>query len=416
MHNLHSLVDSSPKTLHSRGNPQPLSRYGAWLFLASVLIFPLTAVAAGQKALKNDLPVDTPENQQVDSRPLVQLSEWLREEGYDIRSLLVVKNGKLVFERYTNELTRDHNYELYSVTKTVVALLAGMLIEEDRIDLDDDIASVITNYRPDLAKQVADKNAIQLRHVLSMSSGLAYDFAPENDPIYFGSPDRLKLIADTDTRFAPGSDFEYTDVNPVFAAAMLSAAAGKPIQEYAEEKLFRPLDMKNYNWDRADEQGLVSAGWGLRLRPIDMAKLGMLIINNGNWQGEQLVPTAWIEKMSTPQAARDFGYYLWINHIVDTEPSFTMMGFKGQFVTMLPEQNTVVAMTGMLPIEGGLRHAKNVRIFRDIINDYIIPSLSAEAFVANAAEQKALSEELAASLASHPDPGVFVDPTDTPQR
>jgi len=101
---------------------------------------------------------------------------------------------------------------------------------------------------------------------------------------------------------------------------------------------------------------------------------------------------------------------------VDTEPSFTMMGFKGQFVTMLPEQNTVVVMTGMLPIEGGLRHAKNVRIFRDIINDYIIPSLSAEAFVANAAEQKALSEELAASLASHPDPGVFVDPTDTPQR
>ena len=133
--------------------------------------------------------------------------------------------------------------------------------------------------------------------------------------------------------------------------------------------------MKNYTWERADDQGLVSAGWGLRLRPIDMAKLGKLIINNDRWQGEQLVPAAWIEEMSTPQATRDFGYYLWINHIADTEQSFTMMGFKGQFISMLPEKNTVVVMTGMLPIEGGLRHAKDVRIFRDIMNDYVIPAL-----------------------------------------
>jgi len=106
-----------------------------------------------------------------------------------------------------------------------------------------------------------------------------------------------------------------------------------------------------------------------------MAKLGKLIINNDRWQGEQLVPAAWIEEMSTPQATRDFGYYLWINHIADTEQSFTMMGFKGQFISMLPEKNTVVVMTGMLPIEGGLRHAKDVRIFRDIMNDYVIPAL-----------------------------------------
>lgn len=416
MQTFHALNVITLKAPRPRSRWHRVSRCSASLFLASFLTFSMAAVAAGPVTSANDIAMAAPESQGVDSSSLVALSQWLRAENYAVRSLLVVKNDKLIFERYTNKLTRDHNYELYSVTKTVAALLAGMLINEGRIELDDNIASIITIARPDLATQVANKQAIQLRHVLSMSTGLAYDFAPEDDPIYYGAPDRLKLIANTDTRFAPGTSFEYTDVNPVFAAAMLSSAAGQPLQAYAEERLFKPLNMKNYAWERADDQGLVSAGWGLRLRPIDMAKLGKLIIDNGQWQGEQLVPAAWIEKMSTPQAARDFGYYLWINHIVDTEPSFTMMGFKGQFISMLPERNTVVVMTGMLPIEGGLRHAKNVRIFRDIMNDYIIPALDTDASVASSAQNKALLDELKASLASQPDPGVFVDPPDTPQH
>lgn len=366
-------------------------------------------------ALASDLPEVTPGEYGVDAERLVELSAWLRDDGLDVRSLLLVKDGELVFERYTDQLTRDHNYELYSVTKTVTALLAGMLIEDGRIALDDDIASVIGDYRPDLAERVANKDDIALRHVLSMSSGLAYDFDPEGDPIYYGADDRLELVADTTTRFAPGSDFEYTDVNPVYAAAMLSAAADRPLEEYAAERLFEPMGMEHYAWQRADEQGLVSAGWGLRLRPVDLAKLGMLLIDDGQWQGEQLVPAGWIERMTTPQAVRDFGYYLWRQHIVDTETSFDMMGFKGQFVTALPERDAVVVMTGMLPIEGGLRHAKNVRIFRDVVNDYILPALDAGT-AADEADQAALEAELAASLASDPEPGVFVDPTDAPQR
>lgn len=196
---------------------------------------------------------------------------------------------------------------------------------------------------------------------------------------------------------------------------LLPASAERPLQEYAAERLFEPLGMEHYDWQRADEQGLVSAGWGLRLRPVDLAKLGMLLINDGEWQGEQLVPAAWVERMSTPQVVRDFGYYLWRQHIVDTEPSFDMMGFKGQFVTALPERGTVVVMTSMLPIEGGLRHAKNVRIFRDVVNDYVIPALDAKRGAADAEADQALEAELAASLSTHPEPGVFVDPTDEPQ-
>lgn len=382
--------------------------------LAIGLLSTTLAVGAASTALANDLPTASPESHGMDSTRLVQLSEWLREDGLDVRSLLVVRNGDLVFERYTDDLTRDHNYELYSITKTVTALLAGILIDEGRISLDDSIADMITESRPDLTDAVGDKHTITLEHLLSMSSGLDYDFDPEGDPIYYGADDRLALVSDTRIGELPGTTFEYTDVNPVFAAAMLDAAAGQPLADYAADKLFDPMDMENYAWQRADEQGLVSAGWGLRLRPVDLAKLGMLLMQNGQWQGEQLVPADWIAQMHAPQAVRDFGYFLWLKHIVDTEPSLDMMGFKGQFVTSLPDHDTVVVMTSMLPIAGGLRHASNVRTFRDIVNDYIIPALDSGG-LDDASHQQALAAELATSLDTHPEPGVFVDPTDTPQ-
>ena len=89
--------------------------------------------------------------------------------------------------------------------------------------------------------------------------------------------------------------FQYMDVNPILATAMLSAAAGEKLEDYAEEKVFKPLGMKHYAWTRADEKGLVSGGWGLRLRAVDMARLGMLALQGGRWEGKQIAPAAWVK-------------------------------------------------------------------------------------------------------------------------
>ncbi|GAC1319001.1 MAG: hypothetical protein NVSMB28_08410 [Collimonas sp.] len=365
---------------------------------------------------ESELPHACPEEAGVDSRQLVRLSEWIRKERLDIRSLLVIKDGKLIFERYSKGLTRNHNYELYSITKGVTALAAGKLINDGRLSLDDKVSTSIAQFRPDLKDSMANKKAIALRHLLSMSSGLFYDFKPKDDPIYYGAPDRLKLAANTMPKIAAGKEFEYTDVNPIFVAAMTSSAAAMPVEQYATEKLFKPLAMKNYVWDRADGMGLVSAGWGLRLRPVDMGKIGMLMMDGGKWQGKQLVPEDWIKQMATPVAARDFGYFLWINHIVETEPEFDMMGFKGQFISVLPHRNTVVVMTSMLPVDGGLRNAKNVRIFRDIVNDYVLPAIDNKDRTTPSEPAKiALMKELALSAQSQGKPGVAAEPTDTPR-
>lgn len=390
--------------------------------LSAPLIAPAATDAASPAASLTkaagaaDLPTAWPESVGVDSRPLVQLSQWIRQEKLDVRSFLVIKDGKVVFERYSKGLGRDHNYEQYSITKNVTALAAGVLVDEGKTRLDEKIAPVLTRVRPDLAQALADKQAITLRQVMSMSTGLFYDFKPTDDPIYYGAPDRLKLAAETALKRPPGEAFEYTDVNPILASATLGADAGMPLQQFAEQKLFKPLGMKHYAWERADDKGLVSSGWGLRLRAMDMAKLGMLVLSGGRWHDQQLVSQAWMRTMAAPSSAPWYGLYWWLNDIVATEPEVHAMGFKGQFIVALPERNAVVVMTSMLPIEGGLRESKNVLAIRRMVNDFVLPALDNKAHAQpTPARQAALGKELALAARTQGQPAAPADPTDTPR-
>ncbi|WP_418157837.1 serine hydrolase domain-containing protein [Benzoatithermus flavus] len=388
-------------------------RWAASLVVLAALAAPLPAFAA-----PSDLPSARPQDVGVDPMRLVQLSQWLRDEKLDVRSLLVVKDDKLVFERYSGGLDRDYNYELYSITKGVTAILAGMLVDEGRLRLDAKVGELVAKLRPDLAEKFTDKQDLEVRHILTMSSGLHYDFKSKDDPIYYAAPDRLQLAAEAQPKIPPGTTFEYTDINPILTAAVLGAAAGMPIQVYAEQKLFEPLGMKNWAWGRADQKGLVSTGWGLRLRPVDMAKIGLLVLHEGKWQGRQLVSAGWVRQMTSPGVVPYFGDYWWINDIVTSEPEYDTMGFKGQFIVVLPKRDTVVVMTSLLPIEGGLRDAGNVQIFREIVNGHILPALAAGSGPGDPSAAAALAHELALAQASNPPPGAAPDPfeTDTPRK
>jgi CubicO group peptidase (beta-lactamase class C family) len=365
-----------------------------------------------------DLPTAQPGEVGMDPLRLARLSAWLRDDKLDVRSLLVVKDDKLVFERYSDGLGRDHNYELYSVTKTVSSLLFGIVAGEGKIRPSDKIADWIVKARPEFESTLADKRGIELRHLLSMSSGLSYQQTEGTDPLYYAAPDRLQVALTTTARLPPEQTFEYTDVNPVLVGTAIATAAGASEDRLAEERLFRPLQMKNYHWTGADKTGSVSGGWGLRLRAVDMAKLGLVMLHGGAWQGRQIVPRSWIEQMTTPSAAaKDYGYYCWINHIVDTEREFGAMGFKGQFITVLPDENAVVVMTSILPTEGGLRDATYLNLYRRIVNDYVLPAMHAHVEpAAAAAGQEALRDELARSAQSKGVPGTALAFNDAPER
>ncbi len=366
-----------------------------------------------------DLPAVAPEAVGVDSAPLIRLSEWIRRDDLDVRSLVVIKDDKIIFERYNNGLTRDNNYELYSVTKTITSLLVGILNGEGRLSPDDKVAPLIAKARPDLASELADKQDIELRHLLSMSSGLRYQTKEGTDPLYYAAPDRLRVAVTSRADLAPGKKFDYIDVNPVLVGTAVSVAAGEREDKFAEENLFKPLGMSHYRWDGVDGTGSVAGGWGLRLRPVDMAKIGLLMLNGGQWQGRQIVPQAWIKQMTTPSpAAPDYGYYCWIHHVVEKgQPEFGAMGFKGQFITVLPAEHAVVVMTSLLPTDGGLRDATYLNLYRRMVNDYIIPAMNpAQKPLATEARSQALRDELELASKTRGVPGTATAFNDAPER
>ena len=361
-----------------------------------------------------------PEAVGVDSAPLVRMSEWIRKDKLDVRSLLVIKDGKLIFERYAGGLGREHNYELYSVTKTITALTFGALAGQGKIATTDRAASWILKTHPEFQESLSDKKDIELGHLMSMSSGLLYKQVEGSDPLYFQAPDRLKVALSTVPRIPPATRFEYTDANPVLVGAAIAAASGQREDRYAEAQLFKPLGMRNYRWTGADQTGTVSGGWGLRLRAIDMAKLGMLMLDEGRWQGRQVVPASWIREMSTPSpkaTAQDYGYYCWINHIVESEPEFGAMGFKGQFITVLPKEHAVVVMTAILPTDGGLRTGTYLNMYRRMVNDYILPAMQTLPRVQPSENaQLALKRELDLSAQAQGVPGTDLAFNDAPEK
>jgi CubicO group peptidase (beta-lactamase class C family) len=179
--------------------------------------------------------------------------------------------------------------------------------------------------------------------------------------------------------------------------------------------------MKHAAWVRADEKGLVSGGWGLRLRAVDMARLGMLALQDGRWEGKQVAPAAWVKSMTTGQSTPFFGYYWWVNNIIEggdeggTQPEFDTMGFKGQNIVVLPKHNAVVTMTSMLSPNGGLRDAQCLQIIRYMMSQYILPALDAKRSEPSEAQKQALLSELQLAEDSKGVPGFSADPTDTPQ-
>ncbi|MFX1765249.1 serine hydrolase [Paraburkholderia sp. A1RI-2L] len=398
--------------------PHTLCRMAAAAIVAGSAAHAVHAAGAASAA-SPDMPAVVPESVGVDSAPLVRMSQWLRNDKMDVRSLVVVKDGKIVFERYGDGLTRENNYELYSVTKTITALLTGILVGEGKLNPSTKVAPMIAQARPDLAGELADKQNIELRHLMSMSSGLSYQTREGTDPLYYEAPDRLRVaVTSHATDALPGTRFDYIDVNPVLTGTAVSIAAQAPEDQFAREKLFGPLGMSHYRWSGADKTGAVSGGWGLRLRAVDMAKIGMLLLDGGRWRGKQIVPAAWIKQMATPSpAAADYGYYCWIQHVVEKgQPEYGAMGFKGQFITVLPAQHAVVVMTSLLPTEGGLRDATYLQQYRRMVNDYILPALSPASKPAQtAAKTQALHEELEKSRRTQGIPGTAAAFNDAPE-
>lgn len=303
------------------------------------------------------IPAAVPESQGVTSVALREMVESVHREGYDVRAMIVLRHGHQVLEWYAGGVTRELNHNIYSVTKSVVSTLTGVAIAEGRLTGTNVTLGEV--YPNSVALRQNPANAgITLIDLLTMRSGLPSARAnkptgPERDRFQalHQAPDRTGHILGEPLVCEPGSTFVYGNAEPQLVLSIVEKSTGSRALPFAEHHLFGPMGFANYQWNFPDQTGLVAGGYGIRLRAIDMAKLGQLYLQGGRWGETQLVPRSWVGTVTRDLTGTGYGGYWWTGISVEGHRSYAARGVRGQLIQVIPDLELVFVMTANLQTE-----------------------------------------------------------------
>ncbi len=266
------------------------------------------------------------------------------------QGVVVVRGGKIVQEWYAPGEGPDSWAASWSEGKSFASALVGIAISQGKIP---SVDVPMSTYYPEWAG--TPKDAITLRDVLHMESGLQwsedYDAADvaSSDVIAMGlSADELAYAADRPLAHAPGTTFHYSSGDAMLLSGVIAKATGMSAEEYAHQVLFDPLGMKQVEWWR-DAGGHTLTYCCLDTTSRDFARLGLLYLHDGDWNGHQVVPSSWVQDSTTPTANSNgrYGYMWWITQMPEVQgPIFYADGFDGQQTFVIPSLDLVVVRNG----------------------------------------------------------------------
>lgn len=220
-------------------------------------------------------------------------------------SFVIIRNDTVLFEKYYKGYDRSVTSTLFSISKSLTSLLCGIAIDEGFIKSVDD---PVTEYIPELKEKDPMFQKLTVRHLLDMRSGIKYDelynwkLFTGITRLYYGC-NQIQQIKGLKFRYEPGTVHEYQSISTSILGVVIERATGKELPVYMEEKVWKPLGMEyNASWSLDDKRHrLAKAAVGFSTNAIDLAKIGRLYLNKGNWNGKQIVDSAWIQKSVTPQ-------------------------------------------------------------------------------------------------------------------
>lgn len=289
----------------------------------------------------------TPEETGFDSAKLAEALLTMREKVIDIHSLLIIRDGAVVVDAYFYPYDGSTIHELASVTKSVMTTLIAIAADQGKLELDRPMVSYFPNNT--IANLDSLKERITVRHLTSMSSGL--NCTQEGDEATLremkASPDWIRFTLDRKVVSEPGTTFVYCSPGMHLLSAILQITTGMTALDFARQNLFEPLGIRDVIW-LTDPQGYNRGSEGIYLHPYDMAKIGYLWLNNGQWDGKQIVSREWVETSVKSQFETggddDYGYGWWVQ--ADEPASYTASGRGGQRITVVPAWNLTVVTTG----------------------------------------------------------------------
>ncbi len=308
-----------------------------------------------------------PGEQGVSAERLEQIDPYVRQRMPRTTSLVVIRGGFVVFEKYWEGDEETLRVTL-SATKSVMSILVGIAVGRGEMPGPETKLVDALGWL-DRARLRGDVGTIEIRHLLTHTSGLAHAMGLRT------GRSAIEELLHVPLGSRPGEAFDYNNLNTDILSMILTDSTGLTAAEYAQRNLFGPLGLRRFTWTQRDGYS-VGAG-GLIMTTRDLAKVGYLLLEHGVWDGVRIVPEEWIEeslakKVWSGETYRgtpvDYGYQWWL-HQFSGHRAFTAYGFGGQFVSVIPDLDLVVAATGE-------REASAER--EDIIPDVILPAVAAD--------------------------------------
>ena len=324
----------------------------------------------------------TPASQNLDAAVLRRMTEAVQNGDFGtVFSVLIARNGVLVYEEYFRNGSRDGLHQVYSVTKSVTSALIGIAVAEGHIDgVQTPLLDFFPQYKADLANSSDWKTQITLEDALNMQAGFQWDewstsYNNSNNPTasLFRSDDWMKFMLDLPVTSQPGTRFTYNSGVTMLLSGIIKQTTGQTTEDYARDKLFEPLGIDTYSWQEGPHD-ITNTGWGLFLTPRDMARFGHLYLMNGTWGEQQIIPRSWIDVLDTPasklNASTGYTYQWWLMDSADApQPLIPYAeGYGGQFIFVIPALDMVVVSTA--------RNFTATTNIRAILHQYVFPAVN----------------------------------------
>jgi CubicO group peptidase (beta-lactamase class C family) len=288
-------------------------------------------------------------------------------------SIVLIKNGSLIFEEYFYHTHRYMLQEFRSAGKSVTSELIGIAIDKGFIK---GVDEKLIDYFPEFKRGKewdSKKDNVSLHHVLSMKWGFD-ESGPANGTGWYTESWITKILS-LPLVSDPGEKFVYHSAAPAICGPIIEKATGMPVSEFAKKYLFCPLQISDYLWHTLPDGNRLTAG-GMLMRPRDMAKIGYLIVNKGKWHGRPILSEEWIKQSTTAYVSDDelgYGYYWWLCRYQARNETFEAIfasGHGGQRVLVVPELKLVAVFTSKP--DGNPNGHKRIS---QIMEKYILPSM-----------------------------------------